>query len=62
MKQLFIRFFDNKLNGVPTDSHVICSQCASEENTKKMIEAYSFEVAEWMKNHPDGKVDFVWLS
>lgn len=62
MKKLYIRFFDNKLSGIPTDSHIICRGDITFDLMRDLIKVYAYESANWMINHPEGKVDFVWLS
>lgn len=61
MKGLYIRFFNDKLNGIPTDSHIIVGEEVEAELQTKLVACYSDEVVNWMIAHPNGKVDFVWL-
>lgn len=61
-KELFIRFFNCKLNGHPTESHVVTGPPITKGLQIKLVACYAHEVIEWMEKHPNGKVDFVWVS
>jgi hypothetical protein len=53
-KILYIRFFDDKTRTIPLDSHAV--------NTEDMVylSECGYEILGWMKDYPEGKVDFIW--
>jgi hypothetical protein len=61
MKKLFVRFFNHLENQIPVDSHMVCVSNATSTEMSNCIISETVEINEWMKTHPQGKVDFVWL-
>ena len=61
MTKLYIRFFEHK-EGIPTDSHKIAD--GPQEHApwiNNALFSWLENIEDWMRKHPDGKVDFVWL-
>ncbi len=61
MKLFFMRFFTHRDLTIPYDSWALCSGAASVDDQKMEVETRSDHIVNWFKNHPNGKVDFVWL-
>jgi len=61
MKKLYIRFFLTKTAEIPLDSRVVCSGEVGCVDALKAVADWNTEVLEWVTNHMDGRVDFVWL-
>jgi hypothetical protein len=62
VKKLYIRYFENK-DGIPTNSVPLegCPFCEG-VNENLMSEDEAEDIAKWMNEHPEGKVDVVWLN
>lgn len=60
-RKLFIRFFEYKDHEIPYDSHPLKINNYLIQEGASFITEFDDEIADWMTNHPDGKVDFVWL-
>jgi hypothetical protein len=60
MKSLYIRFFHHKDNTMPLNSYAICGNTARVEIVSGCIGCEAGAIADWMVEHPEGKVDFVW--
>jgi len=61
MKTFFMRFFTHKDFSVPYDSWAIGSETSQIDERKKIVEQNVSFIVNWFKQHPKGKVDFVWL-
>jgi hypothetical protein len=62
MKKLYIRFFEHAENTVPVNSECVCRRVFSDYQTTSNVKSYAGDVTSWMMSHPNGKVDFVWLT
>ena len=60
MKRLLLRFFENKDDSIPVDSHVVCSNNSNEEEQSSIISGDMKLTIAWINKHPKGKVDVVW--
>lgn len=61
MKLLFIRFFVNKNDTIPHDSFPICKSTDTKTQQEGKILDKIAHLFDWTNQHPDGKVDLVWL-
>lgn len=62
MKKLYIRYFKDKTDTMPHDSNFICESDKDADTQFWCIHGYVENVVDWMKQYPNGKVDFVWLN
>jgi hypothetical protein len=62
MKRLFLRYFGNQGDKIPRDSTRLSSDVASLREVDKNIKEQAENITLWMAEHPNGKVDFVWLG
>ena len=61
MKRLFIRYFEKQEDKTPVDSTFVCGIHGDAAAIDSAIEKHVGDVTDWVKRHPAGKVDFVWL-
>ena len=61
MKKLYIRYFDDRLSTMPLSSYVVLQGVIKGSTLGEAIGACTADIDSWMGQHPDGKVDFVWL-
>jgi hypothetical protein len=61
-KELYIRYFDKESDEVPANSHYVGNLKFHLLTLMDVLNSYSINMMLWMKTHPQGKVDFVWLS
>ena len=59
----YIRFFENRNDTIPVNSYEVCpggnykSNCISSDS-----DTIVNHINDWMNQHDNGKVDFVWLN
>lgn len=59
-KKLHVRFFEHK-DGIPTNSDSLGDTDGTKDNTAITVAGLDDTIEDWMRNHLDGKIDFVWL-
>jgi hypothetical protein len=60
MKQLYVRFFSHKTDTLVTTTHLVWNRtCKASINLA--VTNCGNQIGEWMEEHPDGKVDFLWV-
>jgi hypothetical protein len=59
-RNLYVRFFNFAHEVKPAEKRLLIE--GGVDGTRASLDdKYAEEVVEWLKTHPDGKVDFVWL-
>ena len=61
MKRFFVRYYEWNEDKIPVDSDFICWSNADTSTQMQMTMEFTNKVVSWMRLHPNGKVDFVWL-
>jgi hypothetical protein len=56
----YIRFFAHKNDGIPVNSEFICFY--GDEVPVETMVMVGETTEEWFKNHPQGKIDYVWIK
>jgi len=55
-KKLYLRFFENKENQIPENAEQFAPFLHFQQEGD-----LEFVIDDWMRKHPEGKVDIVWL-
>jgi len=62
MKRMILRFFENKGDVIPVDSHVVCSNNSNEAEQSEILAGDIDLMIAWINKHPRGKFDVIWSS
>jgi len=60
-KKLYIRLFQHKDDVIPDNSEII-GTFEGLVSVPLAGDEVAYQISDWMTKHPDGKVDFVWLT
>ena len=61
MKKLYVRFFDHKDKQIPVNSYFVCVDNCGNRERLKSIKSAADNISVWMREHTEGKTDFVWV-
>jgi len=61
-KRLYIRYFNSHDTEVPINSAYVLEENVNMANQARILRDYGINIAVHLDQHPNGKVDFVWLN
>ena len=59
--QVYVRFFNMRQDEIPVDSHKVTALTSDFLSAIIAAVANDGQIADWLRAHPNGKVDFVVL-